>query len=153
LDCDQGFENFINWSEELPYKGGLKTTEMGFIITLLIIFLCIWYGLNWWNNTRIVRKKQKIDNLRSEFAARGRDTRDKAALKLQRKNINELLKLVNKLLDKHKRYITPCLFDETKSSIKSNIEKVEFDKLYALYELLLESNMDNVNDNLKNFNR
>jgi hypothetical protein len=126
---------------------------MGFIITILIFFSAILYGRNWWNNTRIIRKKQKIEMLRSEWAARGRDTRDKAALKLQQKNIKEMVKLVNKLLDKHKKYITPCLFGETKNSIKSYIEKVEFDKLYALYELLLESNMNNVNDNLKNFNR
>lgn len=125
--------------------------ELMMLIILIIFIVLIWGGQKWWNNTRVERKKQKFDKLRTEYEAHGRDNRDKKALKLQRKNMHEMTTLVNKLLDKHKRDIPPRLLDETKNLIQSYIDKVEFDKLYALYMVLLESNASNVYDNIRNF--
>jgi hypothetical protein len=121
--------------------------ELGLVFSIIIIGI-VWL---WWKNIRIERQKQKFDEMRNEYAASGRNNRDKEVLKRQRKNMNELVTLVNKLLNKHKNEIPPRLLDETKNSIRSYIDSVEFDKLYSLYEMLQESDATNINDNLKNF--
>lgn len=123
------------------------------MIEWIILVVILWGIRVWWKNTRIERKKQKFSKMRNDFASRGRDTRDKEALKLQRENIQELVVIVNKLLNRYKDEIPPRLFDETKNIIKSYVENVEFDKLYTLYETLQGSNTNNVYNNLENFRR
>jgi polyribonucleotide nucleotidyltransferase len=115
--------------------------------------LTIWLYWKWMKHTRIERQRKKFDNLRKEFVRSSIDTRNVEVKNLQRKNMFELAELVNELLDKHHKDITPRQLDEIKKSIQSYIDNLKFDKLHDLYNILSKSNRNNVYDNLKNFRR
>jgi hypothetical protein len=120
-----------------------------------IIFfgLSIWLYWKWMKHTRLKRKEKKFENLRKEYIRSSIDNRNIEVRNLQRKNMCELADLVNELLNKYQKDITPRQLDEINKSIQSYIHDLKFEKLHDLYKLLSNSNRNNVYDNLNNFRR
>lgn len=108
----------------------------------------IWF---WWKSTRVQRQREKLENMRQEYANSGRSNRDKEVIKRQKKNITELGKIVNNMLDKHNKEIPPRLLDETKILVKLYVDNIEFDKLFILYNNIQNSDANNIYEKLKNF--
>ncbi|ABB32973.1 hypothetical protein Gmet_2755 [Geobacter metallireducens GS-15] len=120
------------------------------IVILGIIIWAVWYYMK---ETRLERQKQKFEKFSQECASREEDRRDGKVTEIQRANMNELASYVKPLLYKFQRDIPPRFFDDLENLVQSYVDEVKAQKLYSLYNVLLNSNVKNVYENLNKFRR
>lgn len=86
-------------------------------------------------HSRIERRRQKHQRIRSAIAEKGLGKRKRMLLAVQRRNIRELAKLVRGQLKEHERNLTPYQHQRTSAFIERAVTTVDFDRLYALHAL------------------
>ncbi|KHK00584.1 hypothetical protein [Desulfovibrio sp. TomC] len=102
-------------------------------------------------HTRLERRQQKHQRIRYAITEKGLDKRKRMALATQRRNIRELAKLVHGQLKQHERALTPYQNQRTSAFIERAVTTVDFDRLYALHNLLAANDAAQVSPAVETF--
>ncbi len=120
-----------------------------FVLSLLVVGLVSVFLLL--RRTRLSRKLQKFARHRAAYRADGQRKRARLAVKCQRKNIKELAVTVSAQLEEHKRKVHPCAYQRATVVVERSVETVDFDRLYALYIVLMHAREKQVPPDLERF--
>jgi cytochrome c biogenesis protein ResB len=101
--------------------------------------------------TRLERKLQKQQSMREAIAADGFHKRKRLAQKSQRRNIRELARVVKAQLEDNKLKITPYMHQRTSVFIEKTVASIDFERLYTLYALFLNTNEQHVSPAMETF--
>lgn len=115
---------------------------MGLMIYLVYTYL---------KETRLERQRKKFERAKREIESIGSQSKNELLSESQRANLEELGSITRDYLDKFKMEIPPRLFQVAKEHIDKWIKEINFNRLYKLYILLLNTNKKKIFNELDRF--
>jgi hypothetical protein len=130
----------IEWLHEAPRQiaalFGLVAAG-GYVLTVAAV-AAIGFVL-WWRRTRLRRQARRFEREAMALRAAGNSSRLGMARRFQRRNVRELAATVSVQLEAVRRDIHPCLYQRATVAIEQAVKELDFNWLYALYDLFNQS--------------
>jgi len=129
----------------------LRQKGMVTMFELIFMGLMIYLVYTYLKETRLERQRKKFERAKREIESIGSQSKNELLSESQRANLEELGSITRDYLDKFKMEIPPRLFQVAKEHIDKWIKEINFNRLYKLYILLLNTNKKKIFNELDRF--
>lgn len=124
------------------------------LVFLVIILYIVSLPIQWYEKaTAASRKQREFEQKKQNIIESARQQREGLAREHLLTGMKELAPMVNVEIERFRMEIPPRQYENTMKLVDNYVENLEFDKLHSLYNVLLSTNNNKVQEDLNNFEK